>query len=432
MNFKPVDMFKFKSFRLLTKSSFFYLLFILATFFISGRYLINKADSYINEETEHFFRFREEHVKRYLDKGKDPDKLKYIDIALIDSATNYSDYPRHIDTLIYIEEIDEEQLHRKKSLIVEANGKSYLLKMLINIDDFTKMKSDVASRIVPAFIILALVIVLFTTFLSGFLFQPFYRILSHIKRYKVGKGLTIPEVKTSSVEFQKLQLLFRGMVNRIEADYRNLKEYTENMAHEIQTPLTIIRNKTERLIADEELMKKNADTVKTIYEETNHLSKLGNALNLLTKIENGEYNNTEVIKTKDLVLKHIDAIDELLQLKSMTIETDLSNEHQIVLDPFLFDILLKNLIRNAIRYGSNKGPIRIKTTPYKLIVSNYGDKLPVYPEKIFERFYSSNATGQSLGLGLSLTKRICDLNQLKINYDYQDGQHFFLISPKEL
>ncbi|MEA2106824.1 MAG: HAMP domain-containing sensor histidine kinase [Bacteroidota bacterium] len=424
-------MFKFKSFRLLTKTSFFYLLFILATFFISGRYLINKADGYINEETEHFFRFREEHVIRYLDKGKDPAKLKFIDITLVDSTKNYSDYPRYSDTLIYIDEINEEQLHRKKSVIVEANGKSYLLEMLINIDDFTKLKSDVAGRIVPAFIILALVIVLFTTFLSGFLFQPFYRILSHIDRYKVGKGMNIPQVKTSSKEFQKLQFLFRNMVSRIEDDYRNLKEYTENMAHEIQTPLTIIRNKTERLIADEELMKKNADTVKIIYEETNHLSKLGNALNLLTKIENGEYNNTEVIKTKYLILKHVDAIDELLQLKSMTIENDLADEHQIILDPFLFDILLKNLIRNAIRYGSNHGPIKITTTHDQLIVSNYGDTLSVSPRKIFERFYSSNSTGQSLGLGLSLVKRICDLNQLNIDYDYKDGQHFFFISTKK-
>jgi len=424
-------MFKFRSFRLLTKTSFFYLLFILVTFFISGRYLINKADEYINEETERFFRFREQHIIRFLEKEKDPSRLKYIDIALLDSTGIYPNYPRYTDTLIYIEELDEQQIHRKKSVIIEANEKAYLIQLLININDFTKLKSDVAGRIVPAFIILALVIVLFTTFLSGFLFQPFYRILSHINRYKVGKRMNIPKVKTSSKEFQKLQFLFRNMVNRIEDDYRNLKEYTENMAHEIQTPLTIIRNKTERLIADEELMKKNVDTVKIIYEETNHLSKLGNALNLLTKIENGEYNNTEVINTKDLILKHVDAIDELLQLKLMTIETDLTDDHQIILDPFLFDILLKNLIRNAIRYGSNHGPIKITTNQNQLIVSNYGDTLSVSPEKIFERFYSSNSTKQSLGLGLSLAKRICDLNQLNIDYDYKDGQHLFFISDKK-
>ncbi|MFO7827998.1 MAG: HAMP domain-containing sensor histidine kinase, partial [Bacteroidales bacterium] len=314
--------FKFKSFRLLTKTSFFYLLFILATFFISGRYLINKADEYINEETEHFFRFRERHINKYLSNDGDPSKLKYVKLVLLDSAKIYKEYPRYIDTLIFVEEIDDYQLHRKKSVVVEAKGKKYLLQMLINIDDFVKLKSDVASRIIPAFMILALVIVLFSTFLSGFLFQPFYRILSHIDRYKVGRSINIPKVKTSSMEFQKLQSLFRKMVSRIEDDYRNLKEYTENMAHEIQTPLTIIRNKTERLIADEQLMKTNADTVKIIYEETNHLSKLGNALNLLTKIENGEYNNTEVIKTKDLILKHIEAIDEMVQLKSMKIETE--------------------------------------------------------------------------------------------------------------
>ncbi len=423
-------MFKFRSFRLLTKTSFFYLLFILVTFFISGQYLINKADSYINEETEHFFRFRERHVVKYLNRKGDAAKLKYDKITLLDSTKRYPEYPKYVDTLIYNEDKDEDQLYRKKSVIIKANGKTYLLQMLINIDDFTKMKSDVASRIVPAFIILALVIVLFTTFLSGFLFQPFYRILSHIDRYKVGKGMNIPKVKTSSKEFQKLQSLFRNMVTRIEDDYRNLKEYTENMAHEIQTPLTIIRNKTERLIADEEIMKKDADTVKIIYEETNHLSKLGNALNLLTKIENGEYNNTEIIKTKDVILKHIDAIDELLQLKSMKIETELTDEHQIILDPFLFDILLKNLIRNAIRYGHNIGPIKIRTTTDTISISNYGEKLKVHTHKIFERFYSSNSTGQSLGLGLSLVKRICDFNQLKIEYDYINNQHVFSISPK--
>ncbi|MFO7827359.1 MAG: sensor histidine kinase, partial [Bacteroidales bacterium] len=68
--------------------------------------------------------------------------------------------------------------------------------------------------------------------------------------------------------------------------------------------------------------------------------------------------------------------------------------------------------------------------PESLIISNYGDKLKVDSEKLFKRFYSSNTSGQSLGLGLSLVKRICDLNQLKIEYAYAEGQHFFSVNPK--
>jgi signal transduction histidine kinase len=224
-----------------------------------------------------------------------------------------------------------------------------------------------------------------------------------------------------------MQLLFQKMLLRIEKDYQNLKEYTENMAHEVQTPLTIIRNKTENLIADDQLMQKHASDVKIIYDESNHLSSLGSTLNLLTKIENGEFSATDQISTKPVIEKHVDAIHESAQLKSMYIEMNLADEHIVRIDPFLLDIILKNLLRNAIRYGSNDGPIRICTTQNEMLISNYGTALDVPVQKLFERFYRNDKTSPSLGLGLALVRKICDLNAMCINYRYENGQHFFSI-----
>ena len=94
-----------------------------------------------------------------------------------------------------------------------------------------------------------------------------------MKTYKVGSYGKVKKVNTSTLEFNKMQDLFHDMIYRIEDDYKRLKEYTEHMAHEIQTPLTIIRNKTENLISDNSVMDKQSENVKIIYEETNHLSK---------------------------------------------------------------------------------------------------------------------------------------------------------------
>jgi signal transduction histidine kinase len=217
------------------------------------------------------------------------------------------------------------------------------------------------------------------------------------------------------------------MVGRIEHDYRNLKEYTENMAHEIQTPLTVIRNKTESLIADEAIMNQHASTVKIIYDETNHISKLGNTLNLLTKIENQEFHNAEHISTRAVIKKHLESISEEARLKSLTIEKELSEKHVLFIDPFLLDIMFKNLLRNALRYGSQDGPIRIKTADDSFSLSNYGSPLEEGHERLFERFIRENGTRTSQGLGLSLVKKICDLNNLTISYMYEDNQHLFTI-----
>jgi signal transduction histidine kinase len=124
----------------------------------------------------------------------------------------------------------------------------------------------------------------------------------------------------------------------------------------------------------------------------------------------------------------VDSVKEIIELKDLKIELSLSKEHQLLLDPFLFEILLKNLIRNSIRYGTNKGPIRISTNEHEFTISNYGDPLGASPEKIFERFYTSSSSSSSLGLGLSLVKKICDLNHLSIKYSYESDQHIFRIA----
>ena len=423
---------QFQSIRLLSKTTLYYLGFTFLAFFLSAVILTKEAEEFINDELEHRFNYTERKIRRQLKTGKFPERIPSSAVlSQIAYKSNTTETPVYSDTMIFNSDTEEMQLFRKKTIYLKEAGVNYKLSIRKSLEDFYRLKNDIFGALIPAFAILAIAIILFNSLLSGSLFKPFNRILSQMRTYQVGAEDSIKVVSTTTTEFRKMQHLFHEMVERIEHDYRNLKEYTENMAHEIQTPLTIIRNKTENLIADEVLMEKHASIVKTIYDEVNHISKLGNTLNLITKIENQEFHNAERIQTRAVIERHLESISEVARLKSLQVEKELSERHFLNIDPFLLDILLKNLLRNALHYSSQEGPLRIKTTVKSISISNYGAPLEQGQEKLFERFSRQNGSKASQGLGLSLVKKICDLNNLTISYRYENNQHIFTITTND-
>jgi signal transduction histidine kinase len=337
------------------------------------------------------------------------------------------EFPNYSDTLIQREERENPELYRKKEILSEIDGSYYLISMVQNIGDFKRLQDDILEGLIPAFIILALFIVLFNFFLSGYFFKPFNKILKQMKDYRVGKGMAIPNIKTDTKEFSTMQELFQNMIKRIEKEYKVLKEYTENIAHEIQTPLTVIRNKTENLISNDSIMQSEAASVKRIYDQVNHLSKLGSALNLLTKVEHGEFNNSVRLMTKNIIERNVESVSELADLKGIKFDLNLSEDHYLNIDPILFDIILNNLIKNSLNYGTDEGPIKIQTDETLFKISNHGPALKFSDERIYSRFHKENGVDSSLGIGLAIVHKICERNYMKIEYDYQEGVHTFKI-----
>ncbi|MBD3288069.1 hypothetical protein GF337_04640 [candidate division KSB1 bacterium] len=420
---------KSRTFNLLSKTTFIYLLFTFIAFFSSALFLTHETDEFIDYELAHRFEKSEHRLKHFIESGKSIDRLpSSLRLTLLADSTKMTNYPVYRDTLVYNTELDEMHNYRKKITVIESSGQFYRIELTKSIHDYFRLRDDILGSMIPAFILLALGVVLFNYFPSGYLFQPFNSILRLMQTYKVGERRKIGKIETSSTEFRRMQDLFHQMIDRIEDDYQNLKEYTENMAHEIQTPLTIVRNKTENLIADEAVMERQAETIKIIYEESIHLSKLGNTLNLITKIENNEFSNATRVRTKPVIEKHLAGISELVQLKSLALKTDLNEKHEFYIDPYLLDIIFKNLLRNAVIYGTNDSPIRIETTSDRLAISNYGPPLNFPAEKIFQRFRRNHQSKMSLGLGLALVQKICVLNNLRIDYKYKDEQHIFEIT----
>ncbi|KAA3605849.1 MAG: sensor histidine kinase [Calditrichaeota bacterium] len=423
---------KLKNISLLTKTTLIYLGVTFFAFFIVSIFIAHEVDTFIEKELDYRFSKEERKISHFIKKGKRVHLLKpYSSVLSVENSSAEDFSPVYCDTLLLNIHTEEIEHYRKKITVINVNGKNYKLQMMKSIEDFDKLRNNIFALIIPAFILLAVGIVCFNFFLSGFLFQPFNRILAQMQSYQTGQKIHIEKQKTTTSEFVKMQRLFHYMLERVDKDYRNLKEYTENMAHEIKTPLAVILNKTESLISDEKIMEKQAKAVKTIYDEVNHLTRLGNVLNLLTKIENNEFNNSRRVGLREIIEHHVEAVRELIELKSMSIELDLSDKHSINIDPFLLDIIIKNLLRNAIRYGNINGKIRICTEEGKFSVGNEGEPLTVPSEILFKRFYRKDNSNGSLGLGLALVKEICELSNLQVEYFYQSGQHVFSISENK-
>lgn len=417
---------KNRKFRLLSKVVLFYLIITLSTFIISAVILQKEANKHMNNILEHRFGYREHYVRRLLRENPEKiNRISHTSVSEVESIPN-NFVPAYRDTLITNEQTQREDVFRKKIMYLTIDGKHYRVEMSKGAEELYRFKDDIFNVILPMLGALVIVIVLANFILSGYLLEPFRRILKQMSLYKIGQPTPTDEISTSTKEFHQLKLLYDKMQRRIENDYYQLKEYTENMSHELQTPLAIIQNKTESLLSESRLQEDQAKKLKVIHDEIQQLSRLGSALNLITKIENNEFRNIQTVHTAPVIRKHIDKIEEIAVMKKLKIELLLDETHSFTIDPGLYDILIRNLIKNALQYSRDETTILFKTEQGKLIITNQGSKLEFPKNEIFTRFKKGNGS-QSVGLGLAIVKKICAVSQLQIDYIQQVETHRFEI-----
>jgi signal transduction histidine kinase len=207
-----------------------------------------------------------------------------------------------------------------------------------------------------------------------------------------------------------------------------LKEYTDHTTHELQTPLAVIKSKTELLIQSENLGPVEMKLIQAINASTNQLSRLNSTLALITRIENNQFTGTQEIDMTQLMDKHLEMLQELVDLRRIELNKSYSTDSAfITMDEGLADILVANLLKNAIVHNVDGGSINLELTANKLVISNDGPPIPFQPEEMFRRFVRDQGSGKGFGLGLSLAKKICESYGFNLSYGYEDGRHIFTL-----
>lgn len=305
----------------------------------------------------------------------------------------------------------------------KLNGQNYsitITKSLLPSEDLIRGMSEIILFLMIS-VILSLLVV--NRQISKIIWAPFYDTITKLKRFKIAAPAEVSFEPTRIFEFEQLNGEIKAMLDKSRADYINLKEFAENASHEIQTPLAIIKSKTEMLLQHAKWPEEGLVDINKINEAANRLSKLNTDLILLTQIDNHQYQELERIDLVRFIDKKLTYFEELIELKTIKLHKKYHARPELQMNNSLAFVLINNLLKNAIKHNINDGYLTITVFYNKMTFENSGMPLKTKPESMFQRFKKGNTSIESSGLGLALIKKVCDIYQMKISYAQHGTNH---------
>lgn len=309
---------------------------------------------------------------------------------------------------------------------VTINGKRYTYTEKINLLEMEGMVFSIAGMFLFIIIMLLIGIIWISKATAAKIWSPFYNTLNQIQDFEIDKNKAPHFIPTDIDEFDRLNKSLERLIEKNTAIYKNQREFVENAAHELQTPLALFQTKIDTL-TQLDLNEEQSLLVTSLNMDVARLNRLNKNLLLLSKIDNESFLEKSTIVLNDYINKHMDFFTEQANAKNLTIITEFTSPLSVTGNPALTEVLINNLFLNAIRHNEKNGKIIITTVENELIFSNTGQNTPLEIEKLFNRFSKTNPSSQGNGLGLAIIKKITELNHWKINYNFQDNLHRFSI-----
>ncbi|KPM30885.1 Histidine kinase [Croceitalea dokdonensis DOKDO 023] len=409
--------------KLVKKTNTYYLIFLVLIFPVMitvDYYLIRYL---VNLEVEEVLLHERDRIEFQLrEKGNLPTSSYVLDTMVLKQVSG--PVASFGDTIIYEAYAKKTVPYRTYTFNTEMDTETVQIRLkhvLLEINELIWLLF-----IATSFIILLLFLGLF--FINRSIYRwawsPFFNNLTKLKNHNIIQTDAIQLEPSSITEFQELNQVITALMEQVRKDFQNLKEFNENISHEIQTPLAIIRNKVVLLMESTHLDKKDQERVQAIYQETNKLSKIGKALTLISRIENQEFKRSDAVDVHIMVGNILSNMEEIIKFKELEVSVAISST-VMECDHILADILLTNLIKNAVEHNVQGGMIQIVLEDGSFKIYNTGEMPEVASEKLFDRFQRGKAKTDSLGLGLAINQKICEIYGFKLEYEQVGEMHIF-------
>lgn len=274
------------------------------------------------------------------------------------------------------------------------------------------------------FIVAALFIV--NRFVLKKLWQPFRHTLDQMKQFNLSSKADVTLSPTTISEFAELNRAFGQMAGKVVEDYEILKDFTNHASHEMQTPLAVINSRLDILIQDEALNENQMLQLQQIYDSVSRLSKLNHSLLLLARIENDQFKELKEVDISQVADEKLNSLIEWTEGKQLQIHKDL-HSFTVTGDATLLEVLIGNLLTNAIRHTHKGGRIGITMNKQRaLTITNSSNGPALATEIIFEKF-KKGTESEGTGLGLAIVREICNLYQFTLQYRFDGSSHEFTI-----
>ncbi len=272
------------------------------------------------------------------------------------------------------------------------------------------------------------IISIFGSFFTKKLLKPIEDVgnqLEKISRTEIS-GVRV-QVDHSGEEVLKLQQEINKALERIEKLIKETKQMSSKIAHELRTPLSIIRTSLQLL--HQKIISKDAkNEIKDTLDEIDNLINMSEDFLLLANVENSLPKKFEEFDLSSLLLEVIEKIMVLHPKKDF--DLDISPGIKINGIEYMIERAIINLLDNAAKYSQTD---RIEVKLYNkdrdthIEVINAGDKINI-DEKPRDM---KNLSSKGFGLGLRVIKSVVNLHEAQLEYEYSKGKNYFSIIFKK-
>ncbi len=345
-------------------------------------------------------------------------------------AEDYQNKSRLYNKMYYMEYDDKDQPYRvlEADFIDQFNNQQRLVIRTSTVEE-DELIYDLTTALIVLYILLVISIVAVNGYLLNKAMRPFYMILAKLKKYQFGIPFSQEKQAYKITEFEELNVEINEMIERNELVFYQQKQFIENASHELQTPLAIVINKIDLLIQNDDLDRKNMTFLTEVKNDLRRMVGLNKSLLMLSKIENSQFNKTSDVDFNRMITQLVQNYEDFIKFKK--VEVNIIEKGRFVADfnQDLADILLSNLLKNAVKYNNEEGTLNIIIENNRITFQNSGNPVALDQSRIFNRFYKQGSDHTSTGLGLSIIKTIIkQYPGWDITYEYGDQLHYFILT----
>ena len=329
------------------------------------------------------------------------------------------------DENIYIPDKREKEPARViTSIFHDAAGNYYELTVTTPTFEKADLFEAVLGWIVVLYVALLVIVLTITMIIFRRGLQPLYDLLHWLDAYRPGGRPERVPNNTDVEEFRRLNVALQQAVDRSEELFERQSQFIGNASHELQTPLAIIGNRVEWLLDSTTITEEEAGELFKIKKTLSRAVRLNKTLLLLTKIDNGQFPESVEVDLVQMIRESAESYGDVYAEREVSVTQSLPAEFKVEMNESLAATLVTNLIKNAFVHSSNGSEVHISIAGRTLTISNAGEE-PLDKEHIFERFYQAARKEGSTGLGLALVAAICRYYNLRLEYLFADGKHYF-------
>jgi heavy metal sensor kinase len=246
-------------------------------------------------------------------------------------------------------------------------------------------------------------------------------------------------VSPHPTEVTRLSMTFNDMIDRIQLLLKEEKEITDNIAHDLRSPLTRLKGEVEVALSGERSGEEYRENLESVLEEVNNLQKMVDNLLDISSVDfavPAERKRTDLCK---FMADLIEIFNYGAEEKGITINLDCSGSLPVNIAPSYMQRAIANLLDNAIKYSHQDGVINISFKNsggrVKIKIADNGIGISSYDKtKIFNRFFrAENSRSQpGNGLGLALAQAIVKSHggSITVESELDRGTTFIIDLPQ--